>query len=87
MTPTDYDLERKRRRENPEQYRPDPKLTEDSVTDPAIELSRAIRLTVEKHGPKLTEMSDPLLREFATILRAYSLDFNNELRNRIKASR
>ena len=49
---------------------------------PMAEMSRAIRLELEKHGPTIKEIPDDALRDFHDIVTAFALDLADEIKRR-----
>lgn len=49
---------------------------------PMAEMSRAIRLEIQKHAPTLPELSDDVLTQFVQIVGAFYADLHQEWENR-----
>ncbi len=52
------------------------------MSDGIVEMSRAIRLTIEKYAANLHDLPDEELEEFAQIVGAYAADLDGELEKR-----
>lgn len=46
------------------------------------DMSRAIRLEIEKHGPTLSDIPRDVLEQYATIVGAFYMDLRDELKRR-----
>jgi predicted component of type VI protein secretion system len=53
---------------------------------PMAEMSRAIRTTVQKHGPRLRDLPSEVLKDFEQIVSAYALDLRAEIERRKEQS-
>jgi hypothetical protein len=50
---------------------------------PMVQMSRAIRLTIERQAPTLRELDDKTLRQFMQIVTAFSHDLKDEWERRV----